>query len=180
MRCVVSFRETQQDVLYVRCASTRGKKSVLRQKHFIKASFAGFRKVWCMGMNCIYCGGDTSVENSRPKKRSNTVWRRRECKDCSTIFTSSEALDLSGSILVYTGSHSEPFNRDKLFTSIHDSLKHRKSPVYDATALTDTIINKVVTIITNPKLDTSIIRDICHDTLQKYDSVAATHYAAFH
>lgn len=131
-------------------------------------------------MNCIYCGGDTSVENSRPQKRTNSVWRRRKCKDCRTVFTSNEALDLHGSIVVHSESHVEPFSRDKLFLSIHDSLKHRKSPLSDAKALTDTILKQVLTVITSPSLEKQQITTICHETLQKFDKTAATHYAAFH
>jgi transcriptional repressor NrdR len=133
-----------------------------------------------MCMNCIYCGGDTSVENSRPQKRSNSVWRRRECKLCGVIFTSNESLDLSGSIIVKSAGLSEPFSRDKLFTSIHDSLKHRKSPVSDATALTDTILRQVLTLVTSPEVQKQQIATICHKTLLNFDKAAATHYAAFH
>ncbi|MDZ7785767.1 MAG: hypothetical protein U5L95_01430 [Candidatus Saccharibacteria bacterium] len=131
-------------------------------------------------MQCIYCGGDTSVTNSRPQKRTNSVWRRRECEDCHTIFTSGEHLDLTGSIVVRSASHVEPFSRDKLFLSIHDSLKHREDPLGDATALTDTVLKQVLTIITKPEVEKPDISRICHETLQNFDTAAATHYAAFH
>ena len=131
-------------------------------------------------MNCIYCGGDTSVENSRHQKRRNGVWRRRQCKDCHTIFTTTEDLDLAGSIIVSTKNLSEPFSRDKLFLSIHDSLKHRKSALQDATELTDTVLAQVLTTITSARLDSSEIAKRCHQTLLKFDDAAATHYAAFH
>lgn len=131
-------------------------------------------------MDCIYCGGDTSVTNSRPQKRANSVWRRRECQNCHTIFTTTEALDLSGSIVVTSESRIEPFSRDKLFRSILDALKHRKTAVDDATALTDTVLARILTIITVPELSANEIAEVCHSTLQKFDHAAATQYAAFH
>ncbi len=131
-------------------------------------------------MNCIYCAGDTSVVNSRPQKRTNSVWRRRECKDCGVIFTSNEHIDLSGVIVVRNNRHSEPFSRDKLFISIHDSLKHRKAPLTDAQALTDTVIKHMLTVRIEPEVSVGILSNYCHQVLEKFDRAAASHYAAFH
>lgn len=131
-------------------------------------------------MVCIYCGSGTKVTNSRPQKRVNGVWRRRQCLSCHTVFTSTEAVDLSGNIRVAKQKRLEPFRRDKLLLSIHDSLKHRKTATDDATGLTDTIIARLYPLMTDSVIQTVDITVITTETLKRFDKVAATHYAAFH
>jgi transcriptional repressor NrdR len=131
-------------------------------------------------MVCIYCQHETKVVNSRPQKRLNRVWRRRTCQTCVVTFTSSEAVDLSGSITVRGSGHLEPFQRDKLFMSVYDSLKHRKTALSDATSLTDTIISKLYPNMKEALVGTALIIKITSDVLNNFDRVAAIHYQAFH
>ncbi len=131
-------------------------------------------------MVCIYCSKGTKVTNSRHQKRSNHVWRRRTCLSCGAVFTSLEAVDLRGSIQVEGQEGLEPFQRDKLFMSIFDSLKHRKTAVSDATALTDTILGKLQHSMQKVSIKKPEIAKISLDVLLKFDRVAATHYQAFH
>lgn len=131
-------------------------------------------------MVCIYCSNETRVINSRPQKRLNRVWRRRTCMTCGTTFTSSEAIDLRGSITVRDISRLQPFQRDKLFMSIHDSLKHRKTALSDATSLTDTVISKLYPLMRDAILDKSDIIKITIGILSRFDKAAATMYGAFH
>lgn len=76
--------------------------------------------------------------------------------------------------------HLQPFLRDKLFLSIHDSLKHRKTATADAAALTATIINQLYTIAHEARLEAAEIIDLSAATLERFDAVAAAHYRAFH
>ncbi len=131
-------------------------------------------------MVCIYCSNETKVVNSRPQKRLNRVWRRRTCMTCGTTFTSSESVDLSGSITVRDLSRLQPFQRDKLFMSIHDSLKHRKTALSDATGLTDTVISKLYPLMRDALLDKADIIKTTSDVLRRFDKAAATMYDAFH
>lgn len=131
-------------------------------------------------MKCIYCDGDTQVVNSRPQKRLNRVWRRRTCIDCSTTFTSIESVDLNGSIRVRSKKALEPFQRDKLLLSIHDSLKHRKTALSDATGLTDTVISQLYPLMQQAALEKADIIQVTIKTLQRFDRVAATYYRAYH
>lgn len=132
-------------------------------------------------MVCIYCNSDTYVVNSRPQKRMNSIWRRRQCRDCGAIFTSIEAADLTYSVSYKkpTG-EIEPFSRDKLLISIHESCKHRKNPQEDASALTDTIIQQVLPTIRDATVTRGDIVVIAKKTLARFDKTAATHYTAFH
>ena len=131
-------------------------------------------------MVCIYCGNETKVVNSRPQKRLNRVWRRRTCLNCGTTFTSTEAVDLSGSVTVRDIKLLEPFQRDKLLMSIYDSLKHRKSALSDATGLTDTVISQLYPLMSDAVIEKTVITEVTSVVLQRFDKAAATHYQAFH
>lgn len=135
-------------------------------------------------MKCIYCSADTKVTNSRLQKRKNNTWRRRQCTSCESVFTSIESPDLESSIMVLHQIDDkealEPFSRDKLLLSIHDSLRHRKTALDDATALTDTIISQALPLVSEALINASQLAKISHKILKRFDHVAATHYLAFH
>ena len=131
-------------------------------------------------MICIYCNGDTRVTNSRHQKRANTVWRRRQCVSCATIFSTIEAADTSLSISVNHDGDLEPFQRDKLFLSVYDSLKHRKSAQIDATGLTNTMLSTIYGVAGDATIDRIAIITIVAAVLERFDTVAATYYRAYH
>ena len=132
-------------------------------------------------MVCIYCGGETKVVNSRHQKRANNVWRRRHCTVCNTVFSTIEAPDTSLSITVRKHKNAlEPFERDKLFISIYESLKHRKSALVDATGLTTTILTRIYQLAEDSVIERDVIVTVTASVLERFDAVAATHYAAYH
>lgn len=131
-------------------------------------------------MVCIYCGSETSVINSRPQKRVNRIWRRRQCIACTAVMTTSESIDLLKSLVVHNNKHLKPFSRDKLFLSVYNSLMHRKTALNDASWLTDTIISKCYPLITNSQLSTDDIGTSALSVLKSFDKVASVHYMAFH
>lgn len=133
-------------------------------------------------MVCIFCNQKTAVINSRPQKRSNQTWRRRQCLACRTIFTTEESVDLSGSIRVQSGP-SEPleaFCRDRLFLSVYRSVSHRKTALEDARGLTDTIIRQVLVHISTAIVPKKLISTTTAQCLKRFDRAAATHYTAHH
>ena len=132
-------------------------------------------------MVCVQCGGKTSVENSRPQKRSNQVWRRRQCQSCYTVFTTEESINYSGSWRVkYPNGSLQPFVRDKLLLSLHRSCQHRKTALADAQGLTDTIIKKILTQTSDGIINSQSIIQITQVALNRFDKAASVHYAAFH
>lgn len=64
--------------------------------------------------------------------------------------------------------------------SVHNSLKHRKTAQKDASALTDTIISKLYTLIVNASLNHTDIIDVTASTFRNFDKPAEVHYLAFH
>ena len=131
-------------------------------------------------MVCIYCGGLTSVTNSRKQKRSNAIWRRRSCISCKGVFTTLESVDYSTAIIVSSGKQHTAFSRDKLFVSVYESCKHKKNAQTSATMLTDTIIKQLYPHIKDASLSIDTIRRVTLTTLQRFDEAAGVHYKAYH
>ena len=131
-------------------------------------------------MVCPYCGHETNVNNSRHQKRLNQVWRRRKCSSCGAIFTTTEAVDLSGALRIRMATGLEPFSRDTLLLSIYESLKHRKSAINDSGALTSTIISALYPLAEDTIIDRDVVTTVTASVLERFDKVAATHYQAFH
>lgn len=131
-------------------------------------------------MVCPQCFKNTHIINSRLQKRSNSVWRRRRCLECHTVFTTHEATDYSALWRVKTSNpHLSPFNRDKLFMSLYKSLQHRDSALTDSAGLADTVIRKLAEAKSSLISGADIARTAAV-ALQRFDSVASVHYLAFH
>ena len=137
-------------------------------------------------MVCTYCGQELAVTNSRPQKTRNQIWRRRLCKACGAVFTSVEAIDLSKALIVSKDAlqsgqaELQAFDRDKLFISLYESLRHRPTAASDARGLCDTIVAHIITISQNGHINSRTIIEVAVNTLRRFDGAAATHYAAFH
>ncbi len=131
-------------------------------------------------MVCIYCGGKTSVGNSRMQKRANSTWRRRVCSDCGATVTTIEKIDLETAVTVLDKKASRPFSRDKLMISIFESCKHRKDAQKAASGLTDTILGQLYPLITAGSLGKDDIRDVTSQVLARFDRAAGVHYQAYH
>jgi len=132
-------------------------------------------------MVCIHCGSETQVTNSRLQKRSNQVWRRRQCLNCGAVFTTGESAQYNAAWAVSSKTGSiQPFSRDKLFLSLHNSCLHRQKALIDASALTETIIKKVSAQILDGVVDSRIIAQVAQVALNRFDKAASVHYQAFH
>lgn len=132
-------------------------------------------------MVCIYCGSQTSVANSRHKRRTNQIWRRRACGNCQAVFTTQEtpALEQSVSVKGKKG-RLEPFERDKLYLSIVTACGHRKHASKDATGLTATVISKLLPHIKQATLEKAAITDVTLQVLIRFDKPASVTYQAYH
>lgn len=131
-------------------------------------------------MVCIHCRSDTQVINSRLQKKANQVWRRRKCGTCGAIFSSREVAQYELVWLVRSNKALKPFSRDKLLLSIYSSCQHRPSALSDASALTETVMNKLLFTATNGVLEAFSIVHIVQVALNRFDKAASVHYQAFH
>ena len=132
-------------------------------------------------MVCIYCGSrKTTVVNSRQQKRSNAIWRRRACLECSAIVTTLENIDLESALIVTHKSSYEAFQRDKLFISIYESCKHLKDAQKSATMLTDTVIKQLYPLIIDASITKSLIVAHTGKVLHRYNNASGVQYMAYH
>ena len=134
-------------------------------------------------MFCIYCTAGTKVVNSRLQKRRNQVWRRRKCLSCEAIFTSEEKIEYKAAWVIYHPSDGrfESFQRDKLFLSLYDCLKHRAGPREDAAALTETVISKLPAhVMESVTVHRDALVRVANVALNRFDRVASAQYEALH
>ena len=131
-------------------------------------------------MVCVYCGSTTNVTNSRLSKRNNSVWRRRKCATCGSIFTTFEEADLSSIFMIeHKDGSLTPFNKTLLLTSIYDCSKHMPKAAEHAAELTNTIVLKLLNT-KNAVLTRNDIITATLNVLTKFNEATAVQYDAFH
>jgi len=131
-------------------------------------------------MVCVHCGDQTHVTNSRLQRRHNRIWRRRQCLACGAIFTTEETPAYGAVWLVDTQSGLRPFSRDKLFMSLYESCRHRKTALEDAAGLADGVIAKAATELGSGIISSKRLAAIALVALNRFDKVAATYYQAYY
>ncbi len=134
-------------------------------------------------MICIKCSHDTRVMNSRPHKKTPSVWRRRECKACGAVFTTSEVVaddsyvfsvkDASGRL--------SSFSLPRLIFSIAGSLSHRASDSVpdDSYWLAQTVAQNIQATATDTVTTVAIAEEV-YATLSNFDATAGIQYGARH
>ncbi len=132
-------------------------------------------------MFCINCfHKNTSVVNSRPSKKQPSVWRRRECKACGTIFTTHERPSLADNKPIsLPNGETDIFNLGRLTLSIAQAFTHNpREAQYNALWLAQTVEDTLST-----ERESIALEDIAaatHQVLRRYDALAALQYAAKH
>ncbi|MDB5168261.1 MAG: hypothetical protein JWO55_519 [Candidatus Saccharibacteria bacterium] len=132
-------------------------------------------------MFCINCfHKNTSVANSRPNKKQPQVWRRRTCSQCQSTFTTYERPSLADNkpIDLSDGS-TDTFNLGKLILSISKAFTHSPDGAqYNALWLAQTVEDTLS--IERQTITPEDIAATTHQTLKKFDELAAVQYAAQH
>jgi len=131
-------------------------------------------------MVCVYCDSETKVKNSRWQKRSNQIWRRRECKRCRATFTTHEAADLGGLLMVETSGPPKPFSADILFTEILLALQDRKDTYSAAREVTATVTQNLLKLPESPLFPPRLISSEAGAVLKRLDRRAWLRYVAEH
>lgn len=132
-------------------------------------------------MFCINCfHTNTSVTNSRPHKKQPSVWRRRHCKQCGVTFTTYERPSLADNTPInLPDGQTDTFNLGRLILSIAGSFTHNTAEgQYNALWLAQTVEDTLSSQRTT--LTPGDIEATTHQTLKKYDELAAIQYAAKH
>jgi transcriptional repressor NrdR len=132
-------------------------------------------------MFCINCfHPSTNVTNSRPNKKQPLVWRRRKCSSCGATFTTYERPSLADNTLVrLPNGKEEAFNLGKLIISISKAFAHLPEEAsYNSLWLAQTVENTLSSqreFITPEDIEATT-----HETLGRFDELAAVQYAAQH
>jgi transcriptional repressor NrdR len=132
-------------------------------------------------MFCINCfHPSTQIANSRPNKKQPSVWRRRKCPKCETVFTTYERPSLADNRTVQRPDGSdEVFNLGKLIVSISKSFAHLpKEAAYNSLWLAQTVEDTLSS--QRQTITPGDIEAVTHDTLHRFDELAAVQYAAQH
>jgi len=132
-------------------------------------------------MECIYCGNETKVTNSRPQKLDFQTWRRRKCLGCHATVTTLEAYSLGDALRVEkkNGSY-EPFKKDKLLLSIYKAVDHLDNPIDTATSLTATVLRHSLkakpldAVVPSKKIAKQVAL-----VLKRYNAAASVRYLSF-
>lgn len=118
--------------------------------------------------------------NSRPRSRPLSVWRRRQCLGCKSIYTTDEKPDLYASLKIKDSSGKfRSFSEDKLLISIYECLSHKEEPLKASRSLVNTLLGEVLPFGNN-SLKTSTIAEETYKILRRYDKAAALIYKARH
>lgn len=127
-------------------------------------------------MQCPYCGGDSSVTETRVT--ADGMRRRRVCTGCKRRFTTYEKLGSPGLKVVKRDDTIEPFDPGKLLGALRRVCAHRPG-------ITDAALARVARDIEARLLDSgrktvpwSDLATLVHDRLANLDAVAARRFAA--
>jgi transcriptional repressor NrdR len=114
------------------------------------------------------------------QKRNNQVWRRRKCGFCKAVFTTHEAVDLSGALLVRSGASTTPFLPDLLFTEVLLALQDRRDSYMAAREVTNTVIKQLLKLPDNPLFEPRQISRVASKVLGRLDKRAQLRFVAEH
>ncbi len=131
-------------------------------------------------MICIKCSSETKVTNSRPHKKTPTVWRRRQCLSCGTVFSTNEVVaDDSYAFRVQGPNGMTNFSLPRLMLSIATCLTHRPSPASgdEAYWLSQTVAQQVQASATDVIVVHSLA-EMTYHALSNFDATAGIQYGA--
>jgi len=133
-------------------------------------------------MICIYCfHTKTKVSNSRTQKKAPIVWRRRTCLRCLRSFSSYERPSTAQLTVVGPDHTQTPFSIGKLTLSIAASFSHdTHTAEFNSMDLAQTVELQLLRLSNETTITPSKIAEYTHQTLKRYDELAAVQYAAKH
>lgn len=133
-------------------------------------------------MVCVYCKSATEIVNTRQLARNNTTWRRRRCLKCGSLITTFEEPNYTQLWVVIDDRSGKlsPFIRERLFLSLYDSLRHRRTAVTDASGLTATTMAKVAKSCSDGRIERKNLIDIALACLKRFDKAASVYYQAYY
>ncbi|HJR97069.1 MAG TPA: transcriptional regulator NrdR [Actinomycetota bacterium] len=128
-------------------------------------------------MRCPWCDADDDrVVDSRPAEGGAAIRRRRECAACSRRYTTFERIEDVGLVVVKRDGTREPFDRDKLATSIGKALTDRPVTAAEVGIMVDRIQGRLRR--RGPEVASSVVGQEVLAALRRADEVAYLRFAS--
>ena len=129
-------------------------------------------------MHCPFCGHDeTKVIDSRLAGEGRQIRRRRQCLACNERFTTFEAAELVMPRVVKNDSSRQPFDEDKLRSSMVRALEKRPVPSDELEEAIGHLIHKLRTMCER-EVPSRLIGELVMEELRALDEVAYVRFAS--
>ncbi len=129
-------------------------------------------------MHCPFCGHDeTKVIDSRLAGEGRQIRRRRQCLACNERFTTFEAAELVMPRVVKNDSSRQPFDEEKLRSSMVRALEKRPVPSDELEEAIGHLIHKLRTM-GEREVPSRLIGELVMEELRALDEVAYVRFAS--
>jgi transcriptional repressor NrdR len=129
-------------------------------------------------MHCPFCGHDeTKVIDSRLAGEGRQIRRRRQCLACNERFTTFEAAELVMPRIVKNDSSRQPFDEEKLRSSMVRALEKRPVPSDQLEEAIGHLVHKLRTM-GEREVPSRLIGELVMEELRALDEVAYVRFAS--
>jgi transcriptional repressor NrdR len=129
-------------------------------------------------MHCPFCGHDeTKVIDSRLAGEGRQIRRRRQCTACNERFTTFETAELVMPRVVKNDSSRQPFDEDKLRSSMVRALEKRPVPSDELEEAVGHLIHKLRTM-GEREVPSRLVGELVMEELRALDEVAYVRFAS--
>ena len=129
-------------------------------------------------MYCPFCGHEeTKVIDSRLAGEGRQIRRRRQCLNCNERFTTFETAELVMPRLVKSDDTRQPFDEDKLRSSMARALEKRPVPSAHLEQAIGRLIHRLRTM-GEREVPSRLVGDLVMEELRALDEVAYVRFAS--
>lgn len=129
-------------------------------------------------MYCPFCSHEeTKVIDSRLAADGRQIRRRRQCMDCNERFTTFESAELVMPRLVKTDNRREPFDEDKMRSSMRRALEKRPVPSDEFEQAVGRLVHKLRTM-GEREVPSRLLGELVMEELRELDEVAYVRFAS--
>ncbi len=129
-------------------------------------------------MHCPFCSHEeTKVIDSRLAGEGRQVRRRRQCLNCNERFTTFESAELVMPRLVKSDNTRQPFDEDKLRSSMSRALEKRPVASNELEQAIGRLVHRLRTM-GEREVPSRLVGDLVMEELRKLDEVAYVRFAS--
>ena len=129
-------------------------------------------------MHCPFCGHEeTKVIDSRLAGEGRQIRRRRQCTACNERFTTFEAAELVMPRVVKNDNSRQPFDEDKLRSSMVRALEKRPVPSDELEEAVGHLVHKLRTM-GEREVPSRLVGELVMEELRALDEVAYVRFAS--